>query len=97
MIWLNFGHWIDFFLYRTCFSKTKIARPWYRANDTDERNANARAAYESLMTITLRKPDSEEYREFSTEVKRRAKDKYGESIYGEEEASLQRDTSSDQS
>ncbi|KAK2143904.1 hypothetical protein LSH36_801g03048 [Paralvinella palmiformis] len=37
------------------------------------------------MTVTLRKPDSEEYKKFSEEVKRRARQEYGDSIYGEEE------------
>ena len=66
-------------------SKSKLERPWYRANDTDERNEKARKAYESLMTITLRKPDSEDYHEFSKEVKRRARKRYGEDVYGSEE------------
>ncbi|XP_041355462.1 receptor-type guanylate cyclase gcy-28-like [Gigantopelta aegis] len=66
-------------------SKNDSARPWYRANDTDERNHNARQAYEALMTVTLRKPTSPEYHSFSEEVKRRARRMYKNFTYGEEE------------
>jgi atrial natriuretic peptide receptor A len=48
----------------------------------------AKRAFEALMTVTLRKPDSEEYKKFSEEVKRRARKEYGDSIYGEEEVSV---------
>mgnify|MGYP001552329052 CR=1 FL=1 len=70
------------FLFR---SKAKIERPWYRENDTEERNEKAKRAYQALMTVTLRKPDSEEYKTFSEEVKSRARSQYGDSVYGEEE------------
>ncbi|ELT96795.1 hypothetical protein CAPTEDRAFT_124162 [Capitella teleta] len=66
-------------------SKAKIERPWYRENDTEERNEKARRAYESLMTVTLRKPDSDKYKTFSEEVKSRARNQYGDSVYGDEE------------
>jgi len=52
-------------------------------NDTDERNALARRGFQALKTITLRKPDSKEYKQFSDEVKRMA----GQEVYGEEEVS----------
>ena len=68
-----------------CFSKNQIEKPWYRRNDTDERNDKARRAYQALMTVTLRKPDSTEYHKFSEEVKRRAREQYGDHIYGKEE------------
>lgn len=48
-----------------------------------ERNQKARKAYEALMTVTLRKPTSPEYRNFSEEVKKRAgNDSFA---YGEDE------------
>jgi len=56
-----------------CGSKSQLEKPWYRANDTDENNKAARRAYESLMTITLRKPDSPEYFNFSRQVIQRAR------------------------
>jgi len=65
----------------------KLARLWHRENDTQERNENARIAYEALMTVTLRKPDSDEYKVFSNKVKERSRDQYGDSIYGEEDVS----------
>ena len=37
------------------------------------------------MTVTLRKPDSPDYKNFSSEVKRRAKERYENFTYGEEE------------
>ncbi|XP_074661702.1 atrial natriuretic peptide receptor 1-like isoform X2 [Tubulanus polymorphus] len=66
-------------------SKNKSETPWVSPNATDEENEKARKAYEALMTVTLRKPDSGEYRNFSDEVKSRAKDEYRNFTYGEEE------------
>ena len=60
-------------------------RPWHSDNDTAERNEKARKAYESLMTVTLRKPTSPEYRTFSNLVKKRAEKKYPNFTYGEDE------------
>jgi len=69
---------------RAC-SKSKLTKPWYRANDTAERNAMASKAFEAVLTVTLRKPDSPEYRRFSDNVKARAKREYNETISGHEE------------
>ncbi|XP_071098893.1 atrial natriuretic peptide receptor 1-like [Haliotis cracherodii] len=66
-------------------SKNESQRPWFRVNDTEERNNMAREAYESVMTITLKKPTSPEYHAFSEEVKRRASLLYKNFTYGEEE------------
>ncbi|KAL8573054.1 hypothetical protein ACOMHN_022929 [Nucella lapillus] len=65
----------------------KSERPWYRADDSPERNAKARKAYEALMTVTLRKPTSPEYRQFSKTVKEKAEEMYRHQnfTYGEEE------------
>ena len=60
-------------------------RPWHSDNDTAVRNEKARKAYESLMTVTLRKPTSPEYRTFSNLVKKRAEKKYPNFTYGEDE------------
>lgn len=68
-------------------SKDASQRPWYRKSDTEERNAKARKAYEALMTVTLRKPTSPEYRAFSNDVKERARIMYPNFTYGEEEVS----------
>ena len=65
------------------YSKEDSEKPWYRKHDTDERNQKAKKAYEALMTVTLRKPTSPAYRNFSEEVKRRAgNDSF---TYGEDE------------
>lgn len=61
--------------------------PWYRANDTAESNEKARKAYESLMTVSLRKPTSPEYENFSKEVISRAKIESQNFTYGEDEVS----------
>ena len=68
-----------------CGSKSQLAKPWFRANDTDDNNAAARRAYESLMTITLRKPDSPEYLNFSRQVIKRAKHYSGTDVYDDDE------------
>ena len=67
--------------------KQQIERPWYRADDPEDRNAKAKRAYEALMTVTLRKPDSADYRQFSREVKARAHKDYGKTIYDVDEVS----------
>lgn len=64
-------------------SKAKAERPWYRENDT--RNDVAKKAFQALMTVTLRKPDSPAYKMFSQEVKRRAQSNGSNFTYGEEE------------
>ncbi|ESP02584.1 hypothetical protein LOTGIDRAFT_237906 [Lottia gigantea] len=66
-------------------SKNASQTPWYKADDTPERNEAARLAYDALMTVTLRKPTSPEYKTFSEEVKRKAKELYPNFTYGEEE------------
>uniref|UniRef100_A0A1I8JDN4 Guanylate cyclase n=2 Tax=Macrostomum lignano TaxID=282301 RepID=A0A1I8JDN4_9PLAT len=59
------------------FSSERLtSRPWYRKTDSNERNAAASVAYRALMTITLRKPNSTEYRDFSDKVKAAAKQNY---------------------
>ncbi|CAH8486557.1 unnamed protein product [Heterobilharzia americana] len=53
-------------------SQTKLRRPWYRETSSAEENERARQAYRALMTVTLLKPDSPEYRTFTEEVRARA-------------------------
>uniref|UniRef100_A0A8W8P0H7 Receptor ligand binding region domain-containing protein n=1 Tax=Magallana gigas TaxID=29159 RepID=A0A8W8P0H7_MAGGI len=81
---LNFDNGEYVFLNIDLFSsKEDSEKPWYRENDTTERNQKAKKAYEALMTVTLRKPTSPEYRNFSEEVKKRAgNDSFA---YGEDE------------
>ena len=66
-------------------SKNESTKPWLRPDDTPERNEKAKKAYEALLTVTLRKPTSRDYKNFSKEVKRRAKERYENFTYGEEE------------
>ena len=68
-----------------CFisSDQENKRPWYRQNDTEDRNTQAKKAYEVLMAINVRQSNRREYSSFSYEVKRRGKVlnpsvKYGE-------------------
>ncbi|CAH8466314.1 unnamed protein product [Schistosoma mattheei] len=53
-------------------SQTKLKRPWYKETSSPEENERARQAYRALMTVTLLKPDSPEYRTFTEEVRARA-------------------------
>lgn len=78
-----------------CVISSQLKQPWNRSdvNDTTD-NEKARRIYDYLLTITLRKPDSIKYQQFSSEVKRRALQQYGgDSIYGNEEVSWLRDGS----
>ena len=60
--------------HRLCLlpSEQQLERPWYRMSDTDERNALARRAYETLLTLTLKHPDSDKYTAFSKALKKRS-------------------------
>lgn len=49
-------------------SLKKDPRPWYEPNDDGKRNEMAKKAYQALMTITTRKPQDDEYQNFSDEV-----------------------------
>ncbi|XP_076309268.1 atrial natriuretic peptide receptor 1-like [Tachypleus tridentatus] len=55
-----------------------------RQGDSQTRNKRARKAYEALLTVTARKPETPEYAEFSRAVKEIARKKFGFD-YGEEE------------
>ncbi|VEL40756.1 unnamed protein product [Protopolystoma xenopodis] len=55
----------------------QLSRPWYRMDAPEEENLRAREAYRALMTVTIRKPKSRAYQEFTEEVKRRALHDYG--------------------
>jgi atrial natriuretic peptide receptor A len=50
-------------------SLKKDSKPWLDSNDTLHRNEQAKKAYQSLLTITTKKPEDEEYTNFSNEVK----------------------------
>lgn len=50
-------------------SLKKDPRPWYEATDDSSRNEKAKKAYQALLTITTRKPEDDEYQNFSDEVK----------------------------
>ncbi|CCD73356.1 Receptor-type guanylate cyclase gcy-28 [Caenorhabditis elegans] len=52
-------------------------QPWIRANDTNnEENEKAKEAYRALKTISLRRSDLDEYKNFELRVKERADQKY---------------------
>lgn len=65
-------------------SQDERKRPWLRSEDNEERNARAQKAYEALFTVTARVPQTDEYRQFSSSVKKIAKDNFGYD-YGHEE------------
>lgn len=68
-------------------SKSKKISPWKRADASEEENERAKKAYEALMTVTMRMPETPEYQNFSKEVKKLALDKYNFD-YGKEEVSV---------
>uniref|UniRef100_A0A915DTZ4 Guanylate cyclase n=1 Tax=Ditylenchus dipsaci TaxID=166011 RepID=A0A915DTZ4_9BILA len=52
-------------------------KPWIRANDTNSpENEKAKEAYRALKTISLRRSDLDEYKNFESRVKERAEKKY---------------------
>ncbi|CAK5078960.1 unnamed protein product [Meloidogyne enterolobii] len=54
-------------------------KPWLRQNDSSgsaEENEKAKQAYRALKTISLRRSDLEEYKNFEARVKERAEKKY---------------------
>ena len=54
-------------------------KPWLRQNDTSssaEENEKAKRAYRALKTISLRRSDLDEYKNFEARVKERAEKKY---------------------
>ena len=50
----------------------------------DKKDVGVTKAYESVLILTLRQPDSEEYMDFAEEVKRRAKAMYNYEFGSEE-------------
>ena len=67
------------------YSKSALVRPWYRSNDTEARNAAARRAYESVLTVTLSRPDNDEYRKFTETVRQTARTSYGYDVFERDE------------
>ncbi|XP_011301301.1 atrial natriuretic peptide receptor 1 isoform X6 [Fopius arisanus] len=65
-----------FFSIELSSSDNNSKERWRMEGDTDERNEKARKAYQSLLTVTARTPDNEEYQNFSREVKSLAQSKY---------------------
>ncbi|CAD5206389.1 unnamed protein product [Bursaphelenchus okinawaensis] len=52
-------------------------KPWIRTNDTNSpENEKAKEAYKALKTISLRRSDLDEYKNFESRVKERAEKKY---------------------
>ncbi|XP_050711339.1 atrial natriuretic peptide receptor 1-like isoform X2 [Eriocheir sinensis] len=56
-------------------------KPWYNESDTDERNEMAKKAYQSVLMVTARSPSSDRYRNFSTQVKKIAREEFEYSAY----------------
>ncbi|VDO59426.1 unnamed protein product [Schistosoma margrebowiei] len=74
--------------------QTKLKRPWYKETSSPEENERARQAYRALMTVTLLKPDSPEYRTFTEEVRARALRDY-EFSYRDSERRISQQVSND--
>ncbi|KAK4007858.1 hypothetical protein OUZ56_013008 [Daphnia magna] len=57
-------------------SNNATLKPWHSNSDTEAQNNRSRRAYEALLTVSARVPDTEQYRDFSKEVKRIARDEF---------------------
>lgn len=66
-----------FFSIELFSSHNETRLPWYRSNDTDERNQQAKEAYTGLMMLTARMSDTPEYENFSQEVREIGRLEYG--------------------
>ncbi|CAN7983100.1 unnamed protein product, partial [Ixodes hexagonus] len=65
-------------------SRNDSRKPWFREADPPDKNALAQRAYEALLTVTARTPETEDFRNFSREVKQLATDKFNFSFGNEE-------------
>lgn len=64
-------------LNRALVCSSHAEKPWIRANDSNSpENEKAKAAYRALKTISLRRSDLDEYKNFESRVKERAEKKY---------------------
>ncbi|KAK8406870.1 hypothetical protein O3P69_007431 [Scylla paramamosain] len=59
-------------------------KPWHNASDTPERNQQAKKAYEAVLMVTARSPSSHRYRNFSSQVKKIAREEFEYSAYEDE-------------
>lgn len=57
------------------------SKPWYKAEDTEERNDWARQGFEAMMTVSLKRSDNERYRKFSDDVRKQAVEEYGQDVF----------------
>ncbi|ESN90567.1 hypothetical protein HELRODRAFT_96557 [Helobdella robusta] len=65
-------------------NKQTLERPWFQLDEAKEKNDRARKAFESMLTVTATKKDSQEYRQFSEEVRKRSVQMYQKDVYGDE-------------
>ncbi|GMT26317.1 hypothetical protein PFISCL1PPCAC_17614, partial [Pristionchus fissidentatus] len=69
------GHYV--FINIDVSTGSHAERPWVRANSTSSpENDQAKEAYRALKTISLRRSDQKEYRDFEAKVRKRAEEKY---------------------
>jgi len=68
-----------------CCRKNDLARPWYDATKSLAENDRTKKAFKSVLSITLKKPNNQQYIQFSKEVKEKAKEEFPNVQYAEEE------------
>ncbi|XP_070536380.1 atrial natriuretic peptide receptor 1-like isoform X1 [Ptychodera flava] len=68
---------IEFFKQKTMFGD-------FSWNSTDGRNEDAKKAYEALFILSFYKPENDEFKQFSEEVKNRSREEFGY-VYGPDE------------
>ncbi|XP_070536382.1 atrial natriuretic peptide receptor 1-like isoform X1 [Ptychodera flava] len=68
---------IEFFKQKTMFGD-------FSWNSTDGRNEDAKKAYEALFILSFYKPENDEFKQFSEQVKNRSREEFGY-VYGPDE------------
>ncbi|XP_077525158.1 atrial natriuretic peptide receptor 1-like [Amblyomma americanum] len=73
-----------FFSVELFTSRNDSRKPWFRKGDPEAKNALAQKAYEALLTVIARTPETEDFINFSEEVKKLALEKFNFSFGSEE-------------
>ncbi|KAL3231290.1 hypothetical protein MRX96_023338 [Rhipicephalus microplus] len=73
-----------FFSVELFSSRNDSRKPWFRKADPEAKNVLAQKAYEALLTVVARTPETEDFENFSQEVKKLALEKFNFSFGNEE-------------
>ncbi|XP_023219656.1 atrial natriuretic peptide receptor 1-like isoform X1 [Centruroides sculpturatus] len=73
---IDIGEYV-FFSLELFSSRKEILRPWYRENESFEKNKRAEHAYKALFTLTSLNPTTKKFEDFTKSVKHVAKEEFG--------------------